>query len=629
MIVFGIESGLSLLVAYGRPAIFFLTKLQGYPPINFTALTLRENILYVFYQYDAKLPNNDQIGGNEKIMYFSQGELDLDIEIPGEVKEVPQWLRNLILANGKSYNLWPGALMTSPGYVPFPWQFYDDIDYNYLLPTVEKTCDEKIIKQIRKHYSTLDKISLGKMFREMLYIPATAQAIMCMFQSFIRAPGIEDHAMLTYFLSIFDIIQEDKLVAFGNIGRTKNAVVIKKLSNKAEKSNELVISYALNSLRNEIPNFMYTFGHVICGKKSQWDDKIIMCNKLLDILAGRSYGKGIYVFYENAYGDYTMKRFVMMAKSIDILLVIIQVFAALHMAHKHCDFTHYDLHWDNIIVREYKEEKVLRYIINYGEIYIRTKYVAIIIDYGLSHAVVNNTHVGIHWGREFGIMHDKSFPYHDIRKFIMNGMLSRVRRLSYVFAELDKFLNISNKIDDTIIGGTTNYPPNIPHLFDIEYSDFLDFIFERFPDELDGYISSEPIEGLDELYCNNCPSIEDILSRFQMFGDNILSPSTIEAIYGIYNSDNVIVNMNILSYELDIVLYKSKLLEDIIETSNNKEFSITFFKNYNMLNRALHIFLYVSDSIYDEEVLGKISQLKINLEKIYVSFIEQFQKGEN
>ena len=84
----------------------------------------------------------------------------------------------------------------------------------------------------------------------------------------------------------------------------------------------------------------------------------------------------------------------------DLLLIVKDIIHALHYANKTVDFTHYDLHLQNIIITESSR-----------------KYIPVIIDYGSSHI----KYEGEDYGRTLieGQIYNREMWYHDIFKVLM------------------------------------------------------------------------------------------------------------------------------------------------------------------------------------------------------------------
>jgi serine/threonine protein kinase len=138
--------------------------------------------------------------------------------------------------------------------------------------------------------------------------------------------------------------------------------------------------FALNKLRNmDIPNFALIYNinfNNICVKSNYFGSE----------------NKCSYILYEYIEGP-LIDKFINKNTSEDNISIINQVIYSLYEAYIICDFTHYDLHHHNILIRQLDENIDIVY--PNSDIIINTNIVAVIIDYGLSHVKVN----GIDYGR--------------------------------------------------------------------------------------------------------------------------------------------------------------------------------------------------------------------------------------
>jgi len=133
----------------------------------------------------------------------------------------------------------------------------------------------------------------------------------------------------------------------------------------------------LNTLRSEIPNFVYYFG--------------VARNVAPFVPTGEQYighmlytGKSSHIFMEEVEGI-PLKDALSFMSIDDINAVISQLLLSIQLANKRFGFQHGDLHGDNIIVRVLNEP----IDITYDDVVLTTKYIATIIDYGLSKIVID------------------------------------------------------------------------------------------------------------------------------------------------------------------------------------------------------------------------------------------------
>ena len=170
---------------------------------------------------------------------------------------------------------------------------------------------------------------------------------------------------------------------------------------------EYYIGTQLNKMRKYIPNFVYTFGYFMCDQYSKGDKIERLCNKKISHVEMKDYslvsakGEGIddrkrkernmpYILIEKLDGFTNLFYFLSKHRLKNMDEILFQVLLSLEMARTKFDFCHLDLHFNNILVKELDEEVDLCYYLPIGTYTIRTKYLAVIIDYGFSYINVNN-----------------------------------------------------------------------------------------------------------------------------------------------------------------------------------------------------------------------------------------------
>jgi hypothetical protein len=209
----------------------------------------------------------------------------------------------------------------------------------------------------------------------------------------------------------------------------KNAVYYKGVfaGHKTDANiHEFFVGYFLNQLRYIIPNFMYVYALFTCENPIN--------NEVCPVIVGNANLRD-YTLLENITGQ-SYNAFIHTGSMKDIIAVYIQVILAVGYAYEYMDFSHYDLHTGNIMVQTLPEERVIKYVLKRMDgtdaiYFVRTQYLAKIIDYGTSHIAVKINNVE---QRSFGnydiainnIEATKSNPYHDLFK-LTGFMLEHIR----------------------------------------------------------------------------------------------------------------------------------------------------------------------------------------------------------
>lgn len=193
-----------------------------------------------------------------------------------------------------------------------------------------------------------------------------------------------------------------------------------------------VTSFMLNRLRAYIPNFAYCFGGFKLEAPSTTADGLTCaCNtdKIVD-----------YLIFEKLDGI-TMTSALSRCSIEDVLSWICQIVLSLDLAGKQYSFTHYNLHTDNIIVRDIQNENdwaykswirqptkyAIKYFYNNQVVYVTSATIATMVNFELSHVEYNRTHMGDPNYSNIGIYWYEHRPFYDLYKIIMT-MLSALSK---------------------------------------------------------------------------------------------------------------------------------------------------------------------------------------------------------
>lgn len=176
--------------------------------------------------------------------------------------------------------------------------------------------------------------------------------------------------------------------------------------------------FGTNLLRKQIPNFAYIFGGFECSP-------VINLNAP-NLCRAESGSKYTHILYENITPANTIRSMVHNLDAETYLSIFLQICFATLYANIHIDWTHHDLHPGNVLIRNISPPtKGLRYhYIEYPILdqvyYVKSKYIATIIDYGRSHIKYKGDDFGIS-SVKLGISPVGSFPIGDIYRFFMSS----------------------------------------------------------------------------------------------------------------------------------------------------------------------------------------------------------------
>lgn len=194
-------------------------------------------------------------------------------------------------------------------------------------------------------------------------------------------------------------------------------------SSQDSESEQLVHEYFVgafgtNNLRNEIPNFSAVLGYFRCSGTFISDSQVLS-------YCASSENPVNYILYEPVKGV-SLETFILEHDFDEILQVLTGLILALQVAYERIDFTHYDLHPGNVMVRELPEEIAIPYRMNKQTYYLHTRYIPTLIDYGRAHIKYNGQDYGYEM-IQYGVFPDRSFPMYDIYKVIMDTIYYLLR----------------------------------------------------------------------------------------------------------------------------------------------------------------------------------------------------------
>lgn len=214
------------------------------------------------------------------------------------------------------------------------------------------------------------------------------------------------------------------------------------------------IGKVLNTLQYILPNFMKTYK--------------LEKNK-----------RGQFLLYTEYVNGKTFMEILNTLSFSDFLNIFLQILLALEVARQYYNFTHYDLHLSNIILKPLKTPLSYTVKINNKKYMFRTcKYVAIIIDFGYSYLQVNDEIICAEGLEQYGINSENS-PSIDMYKLLFHSYIKsegnlrkNILKLFYFFNEKDPYNILQTPFKKL------NYIPDqyFKKVFNLNYTP-LDFIF--------------------------------------------------------------------------------------------------------------------------------------------------------
>ena len=413
--------------------------------------------------------------------------------------------------------------------------------------------------------------------------------------------------------------------------------IVIKFPQDPKNSNELIhetaIGFVLNNLRKDIPNFSYVYDTFSCSSPV-----IDPRNKKILLWCVNDENKVAYAIYENinnskpisswalspfelgssrkdlvkelmffsnwdkkiipfikeiengdfTNGDKTAFK-VISWKTQEFILYYLQLLLALRIANNKYDFTHYDLHGGNVLIRKYSDDF---FYIPY-EYKGKTKYllspggIATIIDYGMSHVNIDGKDIGILDSTggftKYDMYYNKSDIMKDAYKLLCFTLYDAIysggvddNEMFDVCMKLLSFFypNITKEETEIIIKEQGPLTFLLPDTFKFNIEDLIDYVLDvlrLYPDISKKAFLSNVNPNLIFGCKNACKNVSQTLKEIRMGISKI--PSFFDVFDSRSNSDNIelINNFNINFNES----YKLERLEiDPILSSENKLFVV-------------------------------------------------------
>lgn len=158
--------------------------------------------------------------------------------------------------------------------------------------------------------------------------------------------------------------------------------------------------------------------------------------------------KNEYIVYEYVKSSISYKEFISICTKEELLQVLKQLIYALKMANHRYNYTHYDIHHDNILIVKYVEEQHITY--TWGDTIktVDSYYVPVIIDYDRCHIRLDGKDIGSMMYEHVSVYHDKEFILHDIFRLLICTANNCVNiDIDY---KLDTYIEAINKNIDVI-----------------------------------------------------------------------------------------------------------------------------------------------------------------------------------
>lgn len=324
------------------------------------------------------------------------------------------------------------------------------------------TCDAAVLSNIHEKLSHVDAEQLRTRIVTDFYDPGVMSGASCIIESVTYLTPADKAALnlsqeVRHHMTNLKQIGAESVMGYAlqaDFGAAENAFIIKvgRDATNDDLGHERIVGVlGTDKLRNTTAVFSYILGGFKCSPPIiDPETKRVLAWCLSDT-------KNVvnYVVYENIVPAIPAYDYFHRCTGQQYLVIFMQLLYGL-MASAGIEFTHYDLHDSNVLLRKPQAgalEFLVQILTERGIEYIKTVYVPIIIDYGFSHIAVKNGTSTQHFGGVAVIKHsvypDRRHIFHDVYKFFMFSMHNALQHgNTSMLAEGAKIFKYFNVVED-------------------------------------------------------------------------------------------------------------------------------------------------------------------------------------
>lgn len=514
----------------------------------------------------------------------------------------------------------------------------EQLENEEILISNNQICNKDDLISLRERISKLNPNLLQKDVTQKFYNAEVMKAAMCTIESIIYAPsekiGTSYHNNLIneYITNLRQIGTESKngYAMLGNFDGMKDFFIDKVSRNPNNDTlvHELVVGlYGTNKLREYIPNFSYVYGGLKCSPPliDPLTKKVVYScldnNNLVN-----------YVLYENVSPAIDISTYVRTCSSSQFLNVFMQALYSLRLASKLIDYTHYDLHAENLLIREAKTDKGKIFQIPYetenGTEYLRTNVISTFIDYGYSHIktediidkennlIFKGQHFGVHGRTQASIFPNRSWIIYDAYRLLMDCLRDAYNEQNnQVIRDIKKIFKFFNNKDDPVQFLLDRVPGMLP-LIDKTENLQLDDLIKHIRKVCNcNFIKTKPTKD-PILNCESlCLTEEQILSEVGLTGDIEIPDNILQ-----FNDLRIILEEQNRTEELNKLIenFKYEKVIDNFLDELDSQFDYLTNKILSFNNNDFPDISKVSDDIlFRFDSMSDIRQLYIDIAEIF------------
>lgn len=392
---------------------------------------------------------------------------------------------------------------------------------------------------------------------------------------------------------------------------TKTFAMIKKTFPKRNGQLEYHIGRMLNTLKQEIPNFMYTFSSPTPNTDFmiEYIDGITISQ---DIAASSGLSE-----------DECNKKYAS---------ILLQVFMALFVAFAYYGYVHNDLHQENVMIVTYPTERWITYHLRplNKKVSIFTKYLPIIIDYGLSQIDENDQQIIMTGFEQYDLDPNYCIPIRDYVKFcyglgnspqienmltflfndhpsLFNLFLHRASNLTYLSSEYNILPCYKRLLSESARNISIR---NLQYLYNLTPFDVISHLFTTLPSKLSNFIN------IEESF-----SIHKIPIFLKYSDENVQNKMFYKQLSYLYLNKLMQKNVNLSQFSKDYSTFKDsfdQLLKKINDSavqriSNRRRLSLAlsyldeiYVVNQHSLNKMYGHTLIELYKLYQNHILSRL-----------------------
>jgi len=457
----------------------------------------------------------------------------------------------------------------------------------------------------------LNKDKLEQYVYQEFYNPNIMENLSCIVDMLIYVDGInyrDSHKLIKkYIANLTQLSAGANGVAMrSSFDDIKDLFIVKSPLNPAsggdEILHELIVGlYGTNKLRKYIPNFSYIYGGFKCSPPKLENKKVVSwCTSNNNAVN--------YVLYENIAPAQPANKFMRTCTVEQFLNIYLQLIYSLKMALDMIDFTHYDLHNDNVLIRFpfHEDEKFqIHYTLSdvasgkTKDIYLQSNFIATIIDYGFAHIQYDKKNFGIFGFERFFILQERSHIMHDLYKFLMFSLENTRQNENMPVYEAAKkiftFFNNSEDPADILVTQRKNYYcyPITNETNYVTANALEAFILNNFPNECAAFLSATQDDTIPILDCQNmCLTKKEILAELSpirlsktSLKTSVKSPKKVDILDELKiefrKLDNIIIKEGVTNKNIGDIMIKIEQFLDNLAMAKETKTSVSSMKYIN------------------------------------------------